>query len=138
MSKIGDNSFYDQDLEQVADLPLGDPPADPTDTLDADLRKLQEERDSLFEQLARVTADFRNAQKRLETDKLQSIQFANAHLIKGLLPILDNFERALEVDPAKTDTPKLLNVDQANDLLVFTRPGSETPNEWSRVRLAGR
>jgi len=38
----------------------------------------------------------------------------------------------------RRDTPKLLNVDQANDHLVFTRPGSEAPNEWSRVRLAER
>jgi hypothetical protein len=36
------------------------------------------------------------------------------------------------------DTPKLLNVDRANDYLVFTSPGSETQNAWSRVRLAGR
>jgi len=38
----------------------------------------------------------------------------------------------------RRDTPKLLNVDRANDYLVFTSPGSETQNEWSRVRLAGR
>lgn len=81
----------------------------PQDTeLDADLRKLQEERDSLFEQLARISADFRNAQKRLEGEKQQAIQYANSTLIKNLLPAIDNFERALEVDPAKTDAAKLL------------------------------
>jgi len=76
--------------------------------LDADLRKLQEERDALFERLARVTADFKNAQKRLEDDKRQAIEYANSSLIKALLPVIDNFERALAVDPAKTDAAAVL------------------------------
>jgi molecular chaperone GrpE len=82
-----------------------DPPTEPDDlaVLDTDLRKLQEERNTLFEQLARVQADFRNAQKRLEGEKQQAIQFANTRLLTGLLPVIDNFERALEADPAKAD-----------------------------------
>jgi molecular chaperone GrpE len=80
----------------------------PTDVLESDLRKLQSERNSLFEQLARVQADFRNAQKRLEADKQLSIQFANSKLITSLLPVIDNFERALAADPAKSDVGTLL------------------------------
>lgn len=76
--------------------------------LEADLKKLQEERDALFEQVARVQADFRNAQKRLEADKQQAIQFANTSLIKGLLPVIDNFERALQADSAKADIASIL------------------------------
>lgn len=82
--------------------------ADPAQQLDADLRKLQEERNNLFEQLARVQADFRNAQKRLEADKQQAIQYANARLITALLPVIDNFERALEVDAGKVDAATML------------------------------
>src|SRR5256714_3212688 len=81
---------------------------DPNSILEGDLRKLQSERDSLFEQLARVQADFRNAQKRLEADKQLSIQFANSKLITSLLPVIDNFERALSADPAKADVNTLL------------------------------
>ena len=86
----------------------GDGEADPNAVLDADLGRLQQERDQLFEQLARVQADFRNAQRRLETDKQQAIQFANSKLITTLLPVIDNFERALSVDPAKTDAAAIL------------------------------
>lgn len=78
------------------------------DVLDADLRRLQEERDALFEQVARVTADFKNAQKRLEAEKQQAIQFANTKVIAALLPVIDNFERAMEQDPAKTDAAAIL------------------------------
>ena len=76
--------------------------------LEADLRKLQEERGALFEQLARVQADFRNAQRRLEGEKMTAIQFANAKLLAAMLPAIDNFERALEVDPAKVDAASVL------------------------------
>jgi len=80
----------------------------PVDVLESDLRKLQSERDTLFEQLARVQADFRNAQKRLEADKQLAIQFANSKLITSLLPVIDNFERALSADPGKADVNTLL------------------------------
>ena len=76
--------------------------------LEADLRKLQEERNALFEQLARVQADFRNAQKRLEGEKMTAIQFANGKLITALLPVIDNFERAIGVDPSKADAASVL------------------------------
>lgn len=93
---------------QTAPPDPGSSEADGTAILEADLRKLQDERDSLFQQVARVQADFRNAQKRLENEKSQAIQFANSKLILGLLPVIDNFDRALEVDPAKADVPTLL------------------------------
>lgn len=76
--------------------------------LENDLKKLQEERDTLFERLARVSADFKNAQKRLEEDKRQAIEYANSTLISSLLPVIDNFERGLAVDPAKTDVTTIL------------------------------
>lgn len=45
--------------------------------------------------LKRVQADFDNYRKRLEQEKTQITQFANANLITELLPVLDNFKRAL-------------------------------------------
>lgn len=81
----------------------------PTETADQDaLTKLQLDRDSLYERLARTTADFQNSRKRLEAELDQRVQYANASLIKSLLPVIDNFERALAVDPAKTDSAAIL------------------------------
>lgn len=64
---------------------------------------LQAERDALYERLARATAEFKNAQKRMQTEFDQRLQFANSSLIKNLIPVIDNFERALAVDPEKAD-----------------------------------
>ena len=79
------------------------------ETPDSDeLQRLQAERDELFDRLARATADFKNSQRRLQTDKEQAVQFANSSLIKSLLPAIDNFERALAVDPGKADASTIL------------------------------
>ena len=87
-------------------------PDSPADEEAARLRQerdaLQQERDGLFDRLARITADFQNARRRLETDKEQAVAFANSELITSLLPVIDNFERALAVDPAKADAATIL------------------------------
>jgi molecular chaperone GrpE len=70
--------------------------------------RIKSERDMLFEKLARAQADFQNSRKRLQAEADQRAQYANANLIKSLLPVIDNFERALAQDPAKTDTATLL------------------------------
>src|SRR5690242_11141121 len=69
----------------------------------SDVQKLQAERDDLYNRLARATADFKNTQKRIQTESDQRVQYANQALIKSLLPVIDNFERALAVDPSKAD-----------------------------------
>jgi molecular chaperone GrpE len=74
----------------------------------AELDKLKAERDDLFQRLARTTADFKNAQRRMEGEFDQRLQYANSSLIKSLLPVIDNFERALAVDPAKADAASIL------------------------------
>ena len=73
-----------------------------------ELKALRRERDDLYERLARSTAEFQNSRRRLEADKEQSLQFANSSLIQSLIPVIDNFERALAVDPAKSDSASIL------------------------------
>jgi molecular chaperone GrpE len=68
-----------------------------------DSAQIRIERDQLFERLARATAEFKNSQKRLETEFDQRLQYANTSLIRTLLPVIDNFERALSQDTSKVD-----------------------------------
>jgi molecular chaperone GrpE len=75
---------------------------------DPDVAGLRAERDALFERLARATADFKNSQKRLEADADQRAQYANSALIRSLIPVIDNFERALAVDATKADPATIL------------------------------
>src|SRR3954469_15126119 len=73
-----------------------------------DVQKLQAERDDLYQRLARATADFKNTQKRIQGEADQRVQYANQSLIKSLLPVIDNFERALAQDANKVDAAAIL------------------------------
>ncbi len=53
------------------------------------------EKEDLLYRLQRVSADYLNYQKRAQRDLSQVREFANEELIKKLLPVLDDMERAL-------------------------------------------
>lgn len=61
----------------------------------ADIEKLQAERDQLRDRLARLQAEFDNARKRAEREKADFRDFATGNVIEQFLPVADNFELAL-------------------------------------------
>lgn len=61
------------------------------------LDQTQKEAKSLHERLLRVTADYENFKKRQNREKEEALKFANEKLLKELLPVIDNMERATEV-----------------------------------------
>jgi len=63
----------------------------------AELQKLRAERDSLLDRLARAQAEFENARRRASKEQQEFRDYAAADAIKPLLPVLDSFERALQV-----------------------------------------
>jgi molecular chaperone GrpE len=56
---------------------------------------LRAERDDLYERLLRTTADFDNYRKRIERERREVSEAATADLIRDLLPVVDDLERAL-------------------------------------------
>jgi len=73
--------------------------APPTGEL-SELEKVKAERDSLLDRLARAQAEFENARRRATKEQQDFRDFATVDAIKTLLPVIDNFERALQ---AKSD-----------------------------------
>ncbi len=71
--------------------------------LTAERDQLAAENAELNERLLRRQADFENFRKRVERDRSDFIQFAAMDLMRDLLPILDDFERALQVETADKD-----------------------------------
>jgi len=63
----------------------------------AELQKLRAEREMLVDRLARIQAEFDNARKRAVKEQQDYRDYALADALKGLLPTLDSFERALHV-----------------------------------------
>lgn len=60
-----------------------------------ELQTRLKELEGMKEQLLRSAADFENAKKRLVRERDEFVKFSQENLIRNLLPILDNFERAL-------------------------------------------
>lgn len=54
------------------------------------------EEDAFEEKYLRLMADFQNFRKRQDKEKADIYAFGNEKLVKGMLPVIDNFERALE------------------------------------------
>jgi molecular chaperone GrpE len=64
----------------------------------ADLAQLQQQRDEMYDRLLRKTAEFDNYRKRIDRERQQLAESAAADLIKDLLPLVDDLERALKAD----------------------------------------
>ncbi len=105
-----DDDYTPDDTDDFVEDPSSQngPATEPAGTGDDELARLTAENKNLFDRLARATAEFQNSRKRLESDMEQRLQYANQQLIKSLLPVIDNFERALAVDVSKADAASVL------------------------------
>ncbi len=68
--------------------------------LTAERDELAEEKADLKDRLLRAMADFDNFRRRAERDRSEYVQFAAMEIVRGLIPILDDFHRAMQVETA--------------------------------------
>ena len=68
-----------------------------------DVAQLQKERDDYYDRLLRVTAEFDNCRKRTDRERQQMAESAAADLIKDLLPLVDDLERAIKAADAGSE-----------------------------------
>ena len=71
-------------------------PDDPMAALEAKLESAEKELQETHDRLLRASAEFENYKKRSARDMTDFRKFANETLIKEMLPVIDNLERALE------------------------------------------
>jgi len=96
------NSNPNVDIENSDSTPEG---TLPVETLEGQLAAITAERDQLKKEkaeaddrLKRTVAEYENARRRAERDRLDFVQFAAMDLVRGLLPVLDDFERAVKTE----------------------------------------
>jgi molecular chaperone GrpE len=66
--------------------------------VEAELKKLTDERQEFNDKLARRTADFDNFRKRTERERTETYNRALGEVVRRLLPVLDNLQRALDAE----------------------------------------
>jgi molecular chaperone GrpE len=74
----------------------------PDDT-NNELSKLKEEIASSKDKYLRLYSEFENFRRRTAKEKLEMVQSANEQLIKSLIPVMDDFERAEKSFGEKND-----------------------------------
>lgn len=75
----------------------------PERPVDPQLQAARDEAEATFARYQRLAADFENYKRRTRQELADRTQYANEELLRKLLPILDNFKRALEHAPEGID-----------------------------------
>lgn len=76
------------------------------EALTAERDQLAAEKAELYDRLLRRQAEFENFRRRTERERSDFLQFAGMELVRDLLPVLDDFERALKVPSADANYVK--------------------------------
>jgi molecular chaperone GrpE len=84
-----------QDAQNTPADPTGEPqPADAP----GDIETLKRERDDYYDRLLRKTAEFENYRRRTDRQRAELSQQIAGDVLETLLPIVDDFERALQAE----------------------------------------
>ena len=81
-----------------------------------DIAALVEERNNFLDQLQRLAAEFANFRRRTENERIQERKTAARDLLEQVVPVVDDFERALENVP-----PDLAENSWVNGVLLIER-----------------
>jgi molecular chaperone GrpE len=79
------------------------PARQPDQAIDPELQAARDEAQATFARYQRLAADFENYKRRTRQELADRTQYANEELLRKLLPILDNFKRALDHAPDGID-----------------------------------
>ncbi len=84
-------------------------PLDPIEKLKQEISSANEEARKNWDLYLRERADLENARKRHQREREEAIRFANDRLLKEMIPVLDNLERAVDhADQGNDDNQGLL------------------------------
>ncbi len=93
----------------------------------SELEKAQQEANDLRDEMLRMRAETDNLRKRLQREKQDSVQFANERLIKQLIPIFENLDRALKAPDTNIESLKEGVQLTSNQLLALFKKENVEP-----------
>ena len=86
------------EVERMEEEGAAGPAVDQAPVLADEIVEVRKERDGLHDRLLRQAAEFDNYRKRIDRERKDLSEFAAADVLQDVLPIIDDFERALSVD----------------------------------------
>lgn len=98
-------TLNEEESDNTAAAPAAEP-GDQAPAADDAAEQLRRDNQSLQDRLLRSAAEFDNYRKRVDRERRELSEFAAADVLKDLLPIIDNFDRAMQA-PATAETDAL-------------------------------
>jgi molecular chaperone GrpE len=77
--------------------------ASPLAAVTAERDQLAAEKAELHDRLLRAQAEFQNLRRRVDKERIEFLEFASTEAVRALLPVLDDFERALKTEVPDQD-----------------------------------
>jgi len=108
--------------------------SDPILDLKARIASLEADNSNLKDQYLRKAAEFENFRKRMNKDKQDAIDFANQSLLLDLIPVIDDFERAIKSSEESRDFDSL----HEGIALIEKRLVSQLETKWGLVRFESK
>ncbi|MUK87077.1 nucleotide exchange factor GrpE [Ornithinibacillus sp. L9] len=84
--------------EEAVETTETDASTEEVEDLKKELDRLQKEKDEIYNRMLRNQAEFDNFKKRTQKEKEADRKYKSQDLVNELLPALDNFERALQIE----------------------------------------
>lgn|SRR5690554_4951398 len=92
-----EETLENQESAEVEEELVDDQPEEDKDeSLEAKYQQLEAEKTELFEKYLRLQAEYDNYRKRTQREKAADLTYKSQKLATELLPVIDNFERALQ------------------------------------------
>lgn len=98
--EVDENNEEDINKEKLAveEQPEASQVEEP-EVLDSEKNQIEE----LNKQILRAAADFDNFKRRTQRERVNLLKYANEKMLIDILPVLDNFERAIDVGEPSTE-----------------------------------
>lgn len=122
----------EQKASGVEDSLLAVTPESQIASLTAERDQLAAEKADLRDRLLRALADFDNFRRRAERDRSEYVQFAAMEMVRDLIPILDDFRRAMTVETADKEYAKGIELINQRLFEALKKSGLE------RIEAAGK
>lgn len=115
------NEQVDQELNKKSDEQI----LDETPPIEAETRAAEESQESrlqtevaeLKEKYLRLYSDFENFRKRTSKEKIELINTASEDVLRDLIPVVDDFERAFKAAESETDIVQM----KEGNYLIFQK-----------------
>ncbi len=126
------------DEQELQNMPVEEQEAEELSCEDLQqvVAKIAAEKAELEDKYLRKHADFENYRKRMAKEKTEAIQYANTELMKDLLEVLDNLQRAQEA--SHDENADMESVRNGVDLIAQTLFSTLNKSGLQRMETMGK